>query len=187
MEKIFINDLKIENAVDNDKFLAIEGYCCHFNKTNLNSERVDEHSFDTFFDMYVNNKLSPKLNWNHDNNLIIGSIDDLTAMKEGLYMKARINKDVAICRDMIIPNVLNHTLDSLSTEGYILGGYDGIVENSDGSYYVKDFCLTMVAITPTPADWDAKFTLSNFINEYKAKKEEERKEIEKKSKWYLFV
>lgn len=187
MEKIFINDFKIENAVEEDNFLAIEGYCCHYNKTNLNDERVDAHSFDTFFEMYVNNQLSPKLNYNHNSDYIIGSIDDFESMEDGLYMKARVNKNVAICKDMIIPNILSKTLDSFSTEGYIKNGYDGIIENKDGSYYVKDFLLTAVAIVPTPADWDAKFSLANYLQEYKAKKEEEKKEIEKKSKWYLFV
>lgn len=186
MNKIFINDLKIENAVETDSLLNIEGYCCHFNKTNLNMERVDEHSFDTFFEMYVEGKLVPKLNYNHTDT-IIGGIDDFDTRKDGLYIKAHVNKNVAICKDMIIPNILSGDLNAFSTEGFIKDGYDGIVENKDGSYYVKDFLLTHVSVVSCPADWDAKFSLSNFINEYKAQKEEERKEIEKKSKWYLFV
>ena len=188
MNTIFINNLKIENAVETDSLLNIEGYCCHFNRANLNQEVVDAHSFDTFFDMYVEGKLNPKLNYNHDSNYIIGGIDDFDVKKDGLYMKAHINKNVAICRDMIIPNILSGDLNTFSTEGYIKDGYSGIVENEDGSYYVKDFLLTAVGVVPTPADWDAKFTLTNFINEYKTHKEEEKKEIEKaSSKWYLMM
>ena len=74
--------------------------------------------------------------------------------------------------------------NSFSTEGYIQNGYDGIVENEDGSYYVKDFLLTAVAIVPTPADPNATFTLRNFIDEYKLQREEIINKIQ--SKYYLF-
>lgn len=188
MENLFINNLFIENAKEEADRLTIAGYCCHFDKVNLNSEIVDEDSFKTFFSMYDEGKIAPKLNYNHDNQLIIGSIDEIISDKTGLYMTAHLNRGVKINDEMIIPNVLNKTLDQFSTEGFIKDGYNGIIEHEDGSYYVKNFILTMVAIVPTPADPDAKFSLVNYINDYAARKAEEKKEIEKNSrKVFLLV
>ena len=183
--RIFINSVTIENAKEDENKVTIEGYCCHFNKINLNSEIVNEASFKTFFDMYDNKKIVPKLNYNHDSTLIIGGIDEIISDKTGLYMSAHLNRGVKINDEMVIPNILAGDLSTFSTEGYILNGWNGVVENEDGSYYVKDFILTATAIVPVAADPDAKFTLSNFLNEYRLHKEEERKEIEKSSKWYL--
>lgn len=183
--RIYINNLKIENAVETDSLLNIEGYCCHFDRANLNMEIVNAKSFDTFFDMYVEGKLNPKLNYNHTDT-IIGGIDDFDIKKDGLYMKAHVNKNVAICKDMIIPNILSGDLNSFSTEGYIKDGYNGIVENEDGTYYVKDFLLTAVGIVPTPADWDATFTLANYLKGYEEDKRKRESE-EQKRKWYLFI
>lgn len=178
MEKIFINGLLIENAKQESDRVNIEGYACHFNKVNLNSEIVDESSFKTFFDMYNSKQISPKLNYNHNNDLIIGGIDEIISDKTGLYMTAHINKGVKICDEMLIPNILQGDLDSFSTEGYILNGYDGIIENEDNTYYVRDFILTAVGIVPTPADYDAKFSLSNYLKEYQLQQKP-------RSKWYL--
>lgn len=99
-------------------------------------------------------------------------------------MKAFLNRDVKINSDMIIPNILAGTINGFSTEGFIQDGWDGIVELESGGYYVKNFILTAVAVTATPADWDAKFSLSNFIKEYKDKKEKESEEIKNNLKWY---
>ena len=123
------------------------------------------------------------MNWNHSDQLI-GGIRDIISVDEGLYMTAYLNNKIALVRDMITPSVLAGELDSFSTEGYIQNGYDGIEENEDGSYYVKDFLLTAVAIVPTPADPNATFTLKNFIDEYQAQKIQQNETI-KKSKWYL--
>ena len=87
---------------------------------------------------------------------------------------------------MIIPNILSGDLNSFSTEGYIKDGYNGIVENEDGTYYVKDFLLTAVGIVPTPADWDATFTLANYLKGYEEDKRKRESE-EQKRKWYLFI
>lgn len=189
MKNIQIGNFKIENALQKDDTIEIEGFACHFNKENLNGEIVDANSFTTFFKMMEEGKLKPKLNWNHTDTLI-GGINDIISVDEGLYMNAYLNTNIAIVRDMIGPSVLAKELDSFSTEGYIQNGYDGIVEMEDGSYYVKDFLLTAVAVVPTPADWNATFTLKNFIDEYKASKQTEisrlKEENDKKSKYYLF-
>lgn len=184
METLFINNnLKIQNSNEESDKINIIGYCCHYNTVNLNQERVDANSFRTFFDMKDKNQIRPLVNYNHDSNYIIGGIDELTSDNTGLLMKAHINRGVKICDDMIIPNILSGTLTDLSTEGYILNGYNGIVEYEDNTYYVKDFILTAVAVTPNGADYQAKFTLANYIREYKQYKENQIKEI--KSKWYL--
>lgn len=184
MKTIFLNGLKIENAKNKENIIEIEGWACHFNRANLNKEIVDEKSFDKFFDMYKNGVLKPNLNYNHSDQLI-GGIDDIVAMNEGLFMQAHLNKDVALVRDTIWPLIESDDLNSFSTEGYIDNGWKGIVENDDDTYYVKDFILLGVAIVANPADWDAKFTLKNYIDEYRTQKEAEKVEIEKQSKWYL--
>jgi len=184
MENIFyIDGLKITNSTESESRLDIDGYCCHFGKANLNNEMVDKKSFSAFFDLYNSGRLKPALNWNHEPT-VIGGIDELKSDETGLYMKAHINKDVAICRDMIIPNILAGDLDSFSTEGYVLNGYNGIVENEDGSYYVKDFMLTSVAVVSTPADYDAKFTVKNYIEQMKSHEEvEEQEEVSPSNVW----
>lgn len=191
MKNIVLGNFKIENAVNKEDIIEIEGFACHFGKKNLNNEIVNAQSFDTFFKMYENKELVPKLNYNHDNNYIIGGINDIISVEEGLYMSAYLNNKVSIVREMIAPNVLDGTLNAFSTEGFIKDGYNGIEENEDGSYYVKDFLLTMVAIVPTPADPSAHFSLKNFIDEYKANKKAEEEKIKEenqvKSKYYLFV
>jgi len=103
-------------------------------------------------------------------------------MDEGLSMQAHLNKDVALVRDTIWPLIESGDIDSVSTEGFIDNGWNGIIENEDGSYYVKDFILLGVALVANPADWDAKFTFKNFLDENKARIELENA---KKSKWYL--
>lgn len=182
MNKIFINGLKIENAKNKDNIIEIEGYCAHYNRANLNNERVDANSFKKFFNMFENGIVKPHLNYNHDSNMLIGGIDDIVSMDEGLFMQAHLNKDVALVRDTIWPLIESHDLDSFSTEGVIENGWDGIEEQDDGTYYVKDFILLGVAIVANPADWEAKFTFKNFLDENKAKIELENA---KKSKWYL--
>lgn len=158
------NNFVIENKVEEDDFLRIEGFCAHFGRPNLNNEIVDETSFDEFFGMYGSGKLTPALNWNHTDQ-IIGGIDAISKKESGLYMTARINKSVPVC-GMIVPNVLKGDITGLSTEGFVKNGWEGVVENGDGSYFVKDFILTAVAVTPTPADWDAKFTVRNYMKDF---------------------
>lgn len=166
----------INSYTEDDNFLHIEGYGAHFNRANLNQERVDANSFNQFFTMYNEGKLTPILNWNHDSNQVIGTIDTITSDETGLFFKASINRGVKFCDENLIPNITAGVINSFSTEGYIGGGYDGIVEYEDGSYYVKNFILTALAVVSTPADWDAKFGIANYLKEMKE---------EQKSKWYL--
>ena len=166
MDKIlYLNDnFEIQNTVETDNFLAIEGYACHYDKKNLNNQVVDGESFRTFFEMYKANQLNPRLNYNHTDD-VIGGIDELTPMSDGIWIKAHLNKMIPMVKDMIIPNVLAGDINSFSTEGYVKGGYNGIVELENG-YYVKDFILTGVSVVSTPADAEATFSIANYIREY---------------------
>jgi len=174
-----LNNLcKIENASAEDGFLHIEGYAAHYNKKNLNEELVDNRSFDYFFSLYNSNELKPKLTWEHTDQ-VIGGIDNIVSKKEGLWISARLNYNVKIVEEMIAPNIIAGDIDSFSTEGFVRNGYDGIIENKDGSYYVKDFILTAVSVVRTPADSAAVFSVANYIKEFASKKHS--------SKWYLFT
>lgn len=167
MNNILLGNYRITNAIQNENKLKIEGYICHFGVANLNREIVDKKSFDKFFQMMENKQIKPKLNYNHTDN-IIGGINEIKVVEDGLFMKAYINREVAIVRDMIEPNIISGEIDSFSTEGYVPDGYAGIVPNRDGSYYVKNFIITCVSVVSVvPADPNATFTLSNFIDEYK--------------------
>ena len=164
--KVYIcNNCAITNAVEDENFLHIEGYAAHFNRANLNSERVTKESFDEFFELYNNKKLVPGLNWNHDPNMYIGGITGLTTDKNGLYMKARLNKNVKIVAEMLLPNILSEDIRGLSTEGFV--DYTDIEYLKDGTYMCKKFLLTNIAVVKTPADWEAGFSISNLFKNNK--------------------
>jgi len=181
---VLSQNFKIENATTDENGLKIEGMCCHYNKKNLNNEVVDEKSFDAFFTLYNDGKIKPNLNWNHTD-VIIGGIDTIESKSNGLFIVCHLNGDVAIVRDMIEPNIKAGDIDSFSTEGGLLNGYEDIVELGEGGYYVKNFLLFGVGIVANPADWDAKFTVANYINQYNLQKQIEKETIEKNSKWFL--
>ena len=67
------NNFKIENAIDEQDTLRIEGFCAHFDVPNLNNERVGESSFNEFFKLYKDDKLKPALNWNHSEQITVVS------------------------------------------------------------------------------------------------------------------
>ena len=176
MKNIFLGDYKIENAVEQDNILKITGYACHYDSVNLNHERVDANSFNTFFDMYRKGELIPKLNWNHSDTYI-GGINSIRSEHDGLKIDAFVDRNIAIVNEMIAPNILNGTINQFSTEGYVSGGTSGIEELNDGSYYVRHFLLTDVAIVAHPADPNAVFTLKNFIREIEEEKVQHQRKI----------
>ena len=178
------NRFELANAAQESDFLKIEGYCCHFNIKNLNDQVTDSKSFDTFFEMYNSGKLKPVLNFNHDPEMVIGGIDDVAVMDEGLYMQARLNMNVPLVRDMIAPNVLAGDIDSFSTEGRCLNPSDDLIALKAGGYYIKNFILTAVAVVTTPADWMAKFSISNYFDEYR-KLQSAEEEIKKTRLGYV--
>lgn len=160
---ILHNTFHIENAVADDNALYLEGYAAHYDRPNLNREIVSASSFDYFFSLYNENKLRPALTYEHDNTLVIGAIDELVSKDDGLFMKCHLTRSVPIC-DTIIPNVMAGNIDSFSSEGYIVDGIDGVEFLDNGDYYVKSFLLTAVSVVNTPADYDAKFSVRNYLN-----------------------
>lgn len=171
-----LTDLTFNNVQEDDSFLRIEGYGAHYGVVNLNNELVDADSFNMFFDMYGSGKVKPVLNWNHDPNSVIGTVDTITSDTTGLWFACSVNKGVKFCDENLIPNIRAGVINSFSTEGIIRGGYDGIIVNSDGSYYVKDFILTALAVCANGADYNAKFSVANMLRQT---------EPQKRSKWYL--
>lgn len=177
----FADDMATFNAIEeNDRFLRIEGLGCHFGKPNLNGEIVDSSSFNDFFTMYNNGQLNPLLNYQHDQNQVIGTIDEITTTNEGLFFRASINKDVEICRTNLVPNIKNGVIRSFSTEGIIKNGYDGIEQRENNTYFVRSFLLTGLAVVNLPADPKATFTVSNMLKEREALKQ-------RQLDWRLFM
>lgn len=181
---IYLNGLKIENAKNTDNILEIEGYICHWDDANLNHERVNSQTFDKFFELYNANKLRPRLNYEHTDQ-IIGGVDEIVPFDRGLYMTAHLAKNVAIVRDTIIPLIETGDLCSFSTECAV--NYNDIEELQDNTYILHNAMLVGVAVVSQPADPLATFSLKNFINEYKLQKQAEQEKINNSnSKFYLF-
>lgn len=179
--RIYLNGLGITKVTNTENFVNIEGFAAHFEKANLNREIVNAESFNDFFELYNAGKLRPRLNYEHTEQLL-GGIDSLEIKDNGLYMKAHLNKNVKMVSDTILPLIESNDINSFSTEGFI--DWNDIVENEDGSYFVKSFMLTGVSIVSCPADPDAKFSLNSFINEYLEKKKETVNQINKNLKWF---
>ena len=169
-QNIFFNsqNLLITNAVEEDNMLRIEGTAAHFGEANLNNEIVDEKSFDSFFLLYRDGKLTPVLNFNHDPYALIGGIDNIYTKDNALWCSAHLNKDIAICRDTLIPMVMSGDIKSYSTEGWV--GFNDIVEHDDGTYYCKNFMLTGVAVVSLPADYNSEFSIKNYFENNKTLK-----------------
>lgn len=176
-------DFAISNALEEENLLKIEGRACTYNTKNLNNEIVNERSFAETFRLYNANQLKPAFTFEHHMDKVIGGIDALESRQDGLYIKAHLNKNVKLCQDTLIPCILANDIRSLSTEGYIVGGANGVDIFDDGSYYIKNLMLTAVSVVNVPADPRANFyTVANFLKEVKAMETEAVK-----SKWYLFV
>lgn len=151
------------NAEETDESVRIIGYGCHYNKVNLNKEIVDRNSFNAFFGMYEKGEIDVKCNWEHDRDMIIGGVNSIESDDTGLIIDVTLTKGVKIVDEMIVPNIRAGVIKSYSTEGWILNGYDGIEERENGTYYVKDFLLTNIAIVSHPADPHAEFTVANML------------------------
>lgn len=165
--------------------IDIAGIACHWNKANLNAQIVTDRSFDTFLDYYNSGKLRPIVNYEHQYDKQIGLIDRIAKEADGLYIEGHLNCKIQYVNEWIRPLIESGDLKGLSTEGTVLNGHNGIIQREDGTYIVKDFILTAVAVTSTPADWNASLTVRNYIDEYAALQKPEE-EIAK-SRWYVFA
>ena len=179
MNNIYYNndntELLYENGEDG-KFI-ITGYAALFNHKNLNNEVVFETSFDSSMQMIADGQLKPYLNYEHNPDKIIGGIDNVEKDKKGLIITSHLNRKIKWVDEWLCPLIENGDIKSYSTEGTVLSP-DDIVENSDGSYTVKNFILLGCAITKTPAEWQSEFSIANAIKSFESERV--------KSKWYLF-
>lgn len=169
MEKIraALNALKLEKndiqREDDDKYIHIKGYGCHFGVINKNGEMVNEESFASFFKDLEAGSLMPVLNYQHQPDKIIGCWDKITADETGLLCEGRIFRDVQLVKDTIEPLMNGGALDSLSTEGWVTDWE--IIEKEDGSMYLfaKEFVLTGISLVALPADFDARIDTENAL------------------------
>lgn len=176
--------MAITNAAEDGSVMRIEGYTAHWDEANLNRQRVNSKSFDKFFEMLKAGKLDyPVMNYNHDQNQLIGKVDSLERDGSGLFIKAHINKEVAFVRDTLLPLILNGDIDKLSTEGYITK--NDVEFFDDGTFYIRNFMLSAIAVVSVPADWDAEFSVVNVVNRLKPTDEEVKREIEKARLAYI--
>lgn len=183
--RIYFNNIQLTNAESDGDVGRIEGYACHWFQENMNAERVNAKSFDVFFNLMDEGKIQPVVNYNHDSSMVVGKIDELERDDKGLIMKAHVNKNVAFVRDTLWPLIEAGDMTGLSTEGYIPSASD-IEWLNDDTYFVKCFILTAVAVTPIPADGNARFSLANAVRNMKPT-DKEVEEAVKASKWYFLV
>lgn len=179
------NDLHIYNVQEESNFIKIDGTAAHFNTANLNGEIVDAASFDDFFALYDDGKITPAFTFNHDPNMLIGGIDKIYIDGDTLRCSAHINKDIAFCRDTLIPMVLAGDVKSYSTEGFV--SYDTIEERENNTYYAGSFILTAVSCVTVPADYQSEFSIKNMFDENAAKVAVEEAEKKATRKVYLLV
>ena len=151
----------------------IAGIACHWDKENLNSQVVDKNSFSSFMKLYKDGKLTPTLNYEHNMEKRIGLIDSIDLQDDGMWIEAHINARIPYVSEWLLPLIEAGDLKGLSTEGFPLNGYESITELENGAIYVKDFILSAVAVTATPADWDAEFSIANYIENWKQLRAEE--------------
>lgn len=142
--------------------MIVRGYACHFNKKNANGEIVLPTSFDEALEFYRNNNTFIPINYNHNEDMVLGHITDINKDEEGLYISAELNDDIDIVKNYIKPLIKDGTFNRFSTEGVI--NKKDIEKLSNGTYIAKHFNITAVAIVPHPADIDAIFTYNSNKN-----------------------
>lgn len=156
----------INSVVVEDEFINIAGSAAHFDKPNLNLQRVDAKSFQKSIERFKNQTVIPALNYNHDANSLVGAVTDLHCTDETLEVSARLNKNIPLVSNMLLPMIEAGDLKSFSTEGYI--DLRNCKQFEDGTYYAPEFQLTAVAIVSCPADDQSRFTIKNYFeNQFK--------------------
>lgn len=178
-------DMHIFNVSEESNLIKIDGTAAHFDTPNLNGEIVNASSFENFFALYNDGKLTPALTWNHDSAQLLGGIDKLYIEDDTLRCSAHLNKDVAFCRDTLIPMILAGDVKSYSTEGWV--DYNDIEEKEDGTYFAKNFLLTAVSIVSIPADYKSEFTIKNLYDAEAAKRAIEAEQNKPVRKIYMLV
>lgn len=153
------NSLNIDDYTNSDGSFVVNGYAAHFTTPNLNGEIVDARSFSNSIADFDKGLQNVVLNYNHNQEKIIGGVDSLKSDDKGLYISAHLNTNIPYVNEYVIPNIVSKDLRSFSTEGYV--SYDDVIANQDGTYYVSNFMLYAVAIVSNPADQLASFSIAN--------------------------
>lgn len=168
MDVFVINSDKnytINSVLDNDDHVIISGSAAHFGTANLNGQIVDDKSFQNSIKLFNENVIIPALNWNHDNNALIGSVLDLYTTDSTLEVKAQLNKRIPLVSNMLLPLIEDGTIKSFSTEGYI--SLPECEDCGNNTYYTPNFSLRAIAIVSCPADSESRFKIQNyFYNEF---------------------
>lgn len=160
------HDYTINSVVVDDEFVNIAGSAAHFGTANLNGQVVDAKSFERSIELFKNETVVPALNYNHDANSLIGSVTDLHCTDDTLEVSARLNKNISLVSNMLLPMIEAGDLKSFSTEGYI--NLNDCKQFPDGTYYAPEFSLRAIAIVSCPADHESRFTIRNYFdNQYK--------------------
>lgn len=159
-QKIYFSNALLNYEQSDEKF-TLTGYAAHFGEANMNHERVAASSFAQCLKDREEGRHNIVVNYNHLSD-VYGGVDEITTDSTGLFVKAHLNTAIPFVRDNLIPNILAGDIKSFSTEGVCPNGFDDIVYNErDDTYFVKNFYLLAVAVTPHPADWKSEFTVAN--------------------------
>ena len=171
-----------DNIKEEGNLLHVEGYACHFNRTNENYEIVDEHSFEKFFTMLKQNDRMPYFNYNHETGNIIGGWDSIVADEVGLLCKGHLNLDDSFVKDRIIPHLMNGDLNGLSTEGrYPISS----VEERESGLYIGEYQLTGISLVSLPADFQAGIDSYNSVRAEFEERKKKNRELEKVLRYYI--
>lgn len=185
-QKIYFSNTLLNHEQDGDRFI-LTGYAAHFGEANLNRERVDASSFAQCLKDRDDGKHNIIVNYNHQSE-VYGGVDEITTDSTGLFVRAHLNTAIPFVRDNLIPNILAGDIKSFSTEGVCPNGYEDIIYSErDDTYFVRNFYLCAVAVTPHPADWKSEFSVANVFKMFEKERLENEATALKPMKWYLFM
>ena len=185
-QKIYFSNTLLNYEQSDEKF-TLTGYAAHFGEANMNHERVNASSFAQCLKDRSEGRHNIVVNYNHLPE-VYGGVDEISTDSTGLYITAHLNTGIPFVRDNLIPNILAGDIKSFSTEGACPNGYEDIVyDEKDDTYFVKNFYLFAVAVTPHPADWKSEFSVANVFKMFEKERLENGTDASKTVKWYWFV
>lgn len=185
-QKIYFSNTLLNYEQDGDRF-SLTGYAAHFGEANLNRERVNASSFAQCLKDRSEGRHNIVVNYNHLSD-VYGGVDEITTDSTGLFVRAHLNTAIPFVRDNLIPNILAGDIKSFSTEGVCPNGFDDIVYNDrDDTYFVKNFYLLAVAVTPHPADWKSEFTVANAFKMFAKEREDEAARLYQSKRLLYFL
>lgn len=192
MEKRYcaLNALHLErhsiDREDDDKYIHVKGYGCHFNTINKNGEMVTAESFRPFFKELEEGRHMPIFNYQHDQQKVIGCWEKITADETGLWCEGIIGRDVQLVKETIEPLMDMGALDSLSTEGW---ADCELRTDEDGNEYLfcTRFDLCGISLVALPADFDARIESENALQLQRMRKTKTEKQKAKKNQFVFTI